>query len=479
MAKPAGRKIFWICWGVLSVAIGGYFAAGMFMKSAANNPLLSPARAMLLPGKTTHGHYQIELACESCHVSPFGGRESLQESCERCHGQELKDAVDKHPRSKFTDPRNAELLEKLDATLCVTCHVEHRPEITKPMGVTLAGDFCFNCHQDIATDRPSHKGMAFDTCNSAGCHKFHDNRALYEDFLAKHLDEPRLLAQRWLPKRNFREVAAEFPGYPADRFPLKPQTAPDAPPELMHSKAAVADWLATSHARSGVNCSGCHQLDNTGTKTWVQRPDYKVCASCHEPESKGWLAGKHGMRLAEELSPMTPGQARQPMHAKVRDVEMNCTNCHGAHRFDTKQAAVESCVSCHRDDHTAAYERSPHYKLWKKELAGELPPGSGVSCASCHMPRDEYRAPGGSAKRVLVQHNQSDNLRPNEKMLRPVCMNCHGLGFSTNALADPKLLKNNFHGEPGVHIKSIDMVAQRVKALEEKKRQKDTAAKKK
>jgi hypothetical protein len=53
MAKPAGRKIFWICWGVLSVAIGGYFAAGMFMKSAANNPLLSPARAMLLPGKTT------------------------------------------------------------------------------------------------------------------------------------------------------------------------------------------------------------------------------------------------------------------------------------------------------------------------------------------------------------------------------------------------------------------------------------------
>jgi len=64
-------------------------------------------------------------------------------------------------------------------------------------------------------------------------------------------------------------------------------------------------------------------------------------------------------------------------------------------------------------------------------------------------------------------------------MLRPVCMNCHGLGFSTDALADPKLLKNNFHGEPGVHIRSIDMVAQRLKALEEEKRHKDAAAKKK
>ena len=128
MAERAGRKIYWILWGVLSVSVGGYLMAGLLMKTAASNPLLQPARTMFLPGKTSHGHYQIELACESCHASAFGGRDSLQESCERCHGQELKDAVDKHPRSKFTDPRNADLLEKLDATQCVTCHVEHRPE---------------------------------------------------------------------------------------------------------------------------------------------------------------------------------------------------------------------------------------------------------------------------------------------------------------------------------------------------------------
>jgi hypothetical protein len=476
MANPGRRRIYWIWWGALSVSIGGYLTAGLLMKSAAGNPWLAPARSMFLPGKTSHGHYQIELACESCHKSPFGGREALQESCERCHGQELKDAVDKHPRSKFTDPRNADRLDKLDALMCVTCHVEHRPEITGPMGVTLASDLCFHCHQEIAKDRPSHEGMAFNTCNSAGCHKFHDNRALYEDFLAKHLNDPVLGPRPQLRARNFREVAGEFPGYPADRFPLKPQTAPDAPAELTGSKEIVGDWLATAHAKAGVNCSGCHKAEAEGAASWVKRPDHKACATCHGPEQKGFLAGKHGMRLAEGLSPMTPARARRPMHAKARGNELGCTSCHAAHRFDTRRAAVEACVGCHRDRHTGAYERSPHYALWKKELAGELPPGSGVSCASCHLPRDEFRAPDLGAKRVLVQHNQSDNLRPNEKMIRPVCMSCHGLGFSIDALADSKLLQDNFLGRPQVRVKSLEMVARRVKESGEKRQRKGDGA---
>jgi formate-dependent nitrite reductase cytochrome c552 subunit len=472
MAKSKSHRTYWIGWAIMTLAIGGYLAVGMLSKGAAGKPLLAPARQALLPGKTSHGHYQIELACESCHVSAFGGREKVQESCERCHAQELKDAVDKHPRAKFTDPRNADRLEKLDATLCVTCHVEHRPEITGPMGVTLAADFCFHCHQDIAKDRPSHAGMAFDTCNSAGCHKFHDNRALYEDFLARHVGEPPLLGQASLPARNFREVAAGFPGYPSDRFPVEPQTAPDAPPGLMKRPGVVGDWLATAHARSGVNCSGCHKAETQAGASWVKRPDHRTCAACHETEGKGFLAGKHGMRLAEGFTPMTPGQARQPMHAKARGEELTCVSCHGAHRFDTRQAAVEACIACHRDEHTAAYQRSAHYLLWKKELAGEAPMGSGVSCASCHLPRVEHRAPDSSARRMLVQHNQSDNLRPSEKMIRPVCMSCHGLGFSIDALADAALVAKNFTGRPGVHVKSLDMVGERMKELEEKRQAK-------
>ena len=36
---------------------------------------------------------------------------------------------------------------------CVTCHREHRPGITRAMGVTMPDDYCFHCHQDIAKDR--------------------------------------------------------------------------------------------------------------------------------------------------------------------------------------------------------------------------------------------------------------------------------------------------------------------------------------
>jgi hypothetical protein len=231
----------------------------------------------------------------------------------------------------------------------------------------------------------------------------------------------------------------------------------------------VDDWLATAHARSGVNCSGCHKAEQDGAATWVKRPDHKVCATCHEAETRGYLAGKHGMRLAEDLSPMTPRRARQPMHDKAGSTQLGCVSCHSAHRFDTKKAAVEACVGCHKDEHTRAYEHSPHYRLWMKELTGEADAGTGVSCATCHLPREEHRPPGTSAKRILVQHNQNDGLRPNEKMIRPVCMNCHGLAYSIDALADTVLLANNFRGRPAKHVKSVDMVAQRMLELAEKK----------
>ena len=69
----------------------------------------------------------------------------------------------------------------------------------------------------------------------------------------------------------------------------------------------------------------------------------------------------------------------------------------------------------------------------------------------------------GDKKIVIAEHNQNMNLRPNEKMLRSVCMNCHGLGFSIDALADKILIKNNFTGKPEKHIRSIDMVKHRLK----------------
>ena len=137
--------------------------------------ITSDDQTVFLPGNTSHGHYQIEIKCDTCHGSSFSGKEELQKSCVKCHGKELKTSDDKHPKAKFTNPRNADRTAKLDARYCITCHVEHKPEITSDMLVTVPQDFCVHCHLDVAEDRPSHSGMAFDSCASSGCHNFHDN----------------------------------------------------------------------------------------------------------------------------------------------------------------------------------------------------------------------------------------------------------------------------------------------------------------
>ncbi len=89
-----------------------------------------------------------------------------------------------------------------------------------------------------------------------------------------------------------------------------------------------------------------------------------------------------------------------------------------------------------------------------------LPKGSGVTCATCHMPRQSVEDEWEN-EITIVNHNQNDNLRPNEKMIRSVCSSCHGLRFTIDALADETLVRKNFRGKPQTHIESIDWVLRR------------------
>ena len=56
-------------------------------------------------------------------------------------------------------------------------------------------------------------------------------------------------------------------------------------------------------------------------------------------------------------------------------------------------------------------------------------------------------------------------------MIRPACLHCHGLGFTLDALADPALIKNNFRGQPAVHVQSMDLAeADQKRAEQERER---------
>ena len=67
-----------------------------------------------------------------------------------------------------------------------------------------------------------------------------------------------------------------------------------------------------------------------------------------------------------------------------------------------------------------------------------------------------------SLTRIVVQHNQNASLRPNEKMIRDVCLACHSLELSIDALADADLIRHNFNDMPARHVPSIDMALSRM-----------------
>lgn len=429
-------KFAWIAW--LALSLIATVGLGYALPAPTGSTAVKEWSSTFLPGETTHGHYQIELKCQACH-DRFGG--VREESCNECHADALKEAKDTHPESKFRDPVNAALLTTIDARKCIACHTEHADNRTHAMGVSVPEDFCWQCHQDIAEQRPSHVGMEFNSCAAAGCHNFHDNRALYENFLSKHAGQPDHLDLQKNPPRKVVESTE------------RSLTIADHDGPKGSDETHVADWAASQHARAGVNCSACHvpaTSEGPSEDAWTNAVAISVCQSCHAENVDGFHSGKHGMRLASGLSPMLPSLARLAMTNSSAELELNCSACHSAHRANTTIAAAESCLRCHNDQHSLGWKESSHASLWENEISGAAAVNTGVSCATCHLPRSHDG---------VVEHNQNANLQPNEQMIRSVCQNCHGLKFSIDALADNELVKNCFNGDASKHIPSVDMAA--------------------
>ena len=457
--EKKNQRLFWIVWVVVSVMLAAYFLQKIYF---------AEDKSGLLIGEATHGHHQIELSCDSCHTDAFGAGEVLQNACVNCHQEELDNIDDSHPIKKFNDPRNADLLSVINAKQCVSCHTEHQNEQTHPMGVTLPEDVCFHCHQEVGENRESHKGLGFETCASAGCHNYHDNKALYEDFLVKHAggnwlnpiaqvntaNNASLRAKRGTSIEN---VSATVKSLEKEKVAAHPD---------VHQQ-----WLSSAHQTADVTCMSCHVDSNgqsAGTSTWVEKPGIEACQTCHQTEVKGFTEGKHGMRLSEKLakplSPMKPSLVPERSHLSFTEVsahqELSCSSCHSAHEYNTQPAQVESCLACHADEHSQAYLTSPHASLWEKAKNSELDKAAAVTCATCHLPKVKVGKENG-VDVFRVEHNQNMNLRPNEKMIRSVCLDCHNLEFSIDSLADKELIKNNFNGKPKQHIESIDWALKR------------------
>jgi hypothetical protein len=209
-------------------------------------------------------------------------------------------------------------------------------------------------------------------------------------------------------------------------------------------------WQSSPHAITEVNCSSCHR--DAKTQQFVAQPTQESCQSCHEFAVETFGFGKHGIRLHEGLSPLTPAMAKSPMKAAARSQEMNCNACHNVHSVNTVQASVESCLTCHNDTHSLNYENSQHAQLFANQKELVRPNAESVTCATCHLPRQHQ------GETVLVNHNNTYTLLPRDRMVQEVCLNCHGVEYSYNSIFDNNLVEANFDKPPNLKLKTFELV---------------------
>lgn len=233
-------------------------------------------------------------------------------------------------------------------------------------------------------------------------------------------------------------------------------------------------WSSSVHALNDVNCASCHQ--DSETKAFVANPTHESCQSCHENSVDTFLLGKHGIRLYEGKSPLTPEMARLPMKHEAFDKQMNCNACHNVHTVDTVKASVDACLTCHNDNHSLNYKNSKHAKAVFAALENdsELPRPSAdmVTCSACHLPRSGTKKGDGTTL-VKVNHNNTYNLKPQDRMVGDVCLNCHGVEYSYNSIFDEELVEANFDRPPTLSHQSFDLM----RAAEKRRTGNDSEAK--
>ncbi|MEM9003038.1 MAG: cytochrome c3 family protein [Cyanobacteria bacterium P01_F01_bin.86] len=220
-------------------------------------------------------------------------------------------------------------------------------------------------------------------------------------------------------------------------------------------------WQTSAHALNDINCSSCHE--QTETKAFVANPDHESCRTCHEQSVDTFLLGKHGIRLLEGQTPLTPAMARLPMKAEAHDLQMNCGTCHDVHSANTVQASVDSCLTCHNDTHSLNYENSTHAELFMADRSLPRPSANSVSCSTCHLPRHEVQS--GDDTLTLVNHNNTYTLLPRDRMVKEVCLNCHSVEYGYNSIFDDDLVEANFDKPPSLELETFDLV----RALEKRR----------
>jgi predicted CXXCH cytochrome family protein len=364
-------------------------------------------------------HGEAGLSCVDCHadlakVADFPHKERLKPvQCASCH-EAVADAHPFHPGIG----RAAAGRGKPEVP-CAACHGAHDVVPVKDAGFRFSRSrqiqSCGSCHGEVeARFLASEHGRAAaasapgaPTCLS--CHRTGVTAGSVADPATLKKNQERLCLSCHLRDKSVRENAASTPGFIASYE------------QSVHGAA-----LARGDARAP-NCVDCHGAHDErygfDPSSFVNKMRVeKVCARCHEPESRQYEASVHGQAIRK-------GNKDAPA----------CTDCHGEHHIlspkdsrspvSAANVSVRVCSPCHASvkvterwdlprDRTETFADSYH-GLAARGGALEV-----ANCASCHGTHD-----------ILPSSNPASRVNPANLASTCGASGCHpgaGIRFASS-----------------------------------------------
>jgi predicted CXXCH cytochrome family protein len=269
------------------------------------------------------------------------------------------------------------------------------PASAAPPADFVGSDACRSCHRPefVQFNKTSHSKLktanasAVMTCES--CHG--PGRAHVEGQQAARGDEAKTLAANKLIfafRANPRENAERCLG--------------------CHTSSKQQDSFPhSSHMAAGVSCANCHAshlVDEVKDQSRgdVQLPQPHFFQVPQRAEEVRWLENSLMKSTQPELCYTchltVKSQFAQPVHHRVPEGLMKCTDCHNTHGTlnpsSLVKATTETCTQCHVE------KRGP--------FVYEHPAAKVEGCTACHTPH-------GSANRMLLVRREG----------RQLCLQCH------------------------------------------------------
>ena len=183
------------------------------------------------------------------------------------------------------------------------------------------------------------------------------------------------------------------------------------------SPGIVADWRASKHSQTGVECTTCHgsahQSATDADKALLPTPE--TCGQCHSDQVAQFKRGKHAAAWAAmgamptihwQPMAMTEGmkgcggchkiglkspEEMQKLSKEGRGFGVaSCDACHTRHTFSVAEArSPQACETCHMGfDHPQweMYSSSKHGVRYALKQLGVLPASAAApTCQTCHM----------------------------------------------------------------------------------------------